>query len=99
MTEDLQNRRATDPVLDEIRRNQIEILSLLKGLSRAFPENKFGEPDLSGHRTYHDELIVKDKEFSEVRQEAVKKVVSTGIAGLAMITIYALWDYIKAHLK
>ena len=99
MAEEFQNRRATDPLLDEIRRNQIEILSLLKGFSRAFPENKFGEPDLVGHRAYHDELINKDKEFGEVRQEAVKKVVSTGIAGLAMITIYALWDYIEAHIK
>lgn len=79
--------------------NQKEMMSMLKGLTSAFPINEIGQPDFDGHRRDHSERLRKDKEFAETRREAARKVVSAGTLGGVTIMIYALWDYIKAHLK
>jgi hypothetical protein len=92
-------RRAVDPVIAEILSNQKEILSLMKGLVSAFPINEIGQPDFDGHRRSHAEMMRKDREFAETRRDAARKVVSAGTLGGATILLYALWDYIKAHIK
>ena len=65
----------------------------------AFPMNEIGQPDFDGHRRHHADMIRKDREFAETRRDAARKVVSAGALGGATIMLYALWDYIKAHLK
>lgn len=101
MTEEykMPERRAVDPAIAEILSNQREMMGLLKGLVSAFPMNEIGQPDFDGHRRHHADMIRKDREFAETRRDAARKVVSAGTLGGATIMLYALWDYIKAHLK
>lgn len=97
--ENTQDRRAVDQLLKQILDNQVEMMGVLKSLARAFPNDEFGEPDYDGHRRYHALLIRRNQESSQVRQEAVKRVVSAGALGLATVIAYAVWDYLRAALR
>lgn len=65
----------------------------------AFPENKKGKPDLDGHRTHHESLI-EEAELSKQRAEDLKrKWMDRAGWALMVFVAFAVWEYIKAHLK
>ena len=84
--------------LGQILANQETALTLLKSQSRAFPENRHGEPDYEGHYDHHAGLIKNAAKLDDTRHEAIKKVVTSACVAAAGIVAYALWDYAKAHL-
>lgn len=85
-------------VLAKILANQEATVALIKAQSRAFPENRHGEPDYEGHYEHHAGLIKNAAKLDDTRHEAIKKVVTSACVGFGGILVYALWDYAKAHL-
>ena len=95
----LPNRRESDPVLLQVLQGQKEILDAIKDISRAFPKDEFGEPDYDGHRRAHQAMIESAQSSAESRRDAVKNVRNAVLLGGGTITLTAVWEYIKNHVK
>lgn len=93
-----EHRCENKDALSQILTNQEAALALLKAQSRAFPENRHGEPDYEGHYDHHAGLIKHAEKLDATKHEAIKKVVAAACVGFGGIMVYALWDYAKAHL-
>lgn len=87
--------REVEKLRDDLR----AVSTRLDAVELGFPRNDIGVPDFDGHRRFHSKMI-KDAETSDSdRREAVKKLTMSGVVGGLTIVVYALWDYLKAHLK
>ena len=92
-------RRANITLLEKIEATQHEILQKVNLIITAFPLDDLGRPDFDTHRRSHQKDIIDAKEADKAKREAVGHVAKVGITSGLGITLYALLDYLKAHLK
>lgn len=57
------------------------ILAELKKIEGAFPRNEDGEPDVEGHRRFHDAKIKAAEEEAQFWKELKMEVAKKGLAG------------------
>lgn len=93
------DRRESDAMLRQVLQGQKEILAAIKDITRAFPQDEFGEPDYDGHRRAHKIMMDHAKDTAEGRRDAVKNVRNAVLLGGGTITLTAMWEYVKTHLK
>lgn len=73
----------------------------LTALHKAFPEVE-GAPDLEGHRTHHEMLMVeaaeRKKTVDRIKAKAIDMIVSGTIIGLVVVTALGAQSWLKAWL-
>ena len=75
-----------------------EVNKLKSDLERAFPADRFGEPDYHGHGEYHQRRITDENKLNELKDTAVKRVVSGGVWALVIFLAIASWEYFKGQV-
>ena len=63
-------------------------------LLAAFPEG-----GLVQHRLDHERSMASDKSARLLREGVTRNVISGGAWATILVVAYALWDYMKAHIK
>lgn len=92
-------RRAQDVLLQQVLKGQEEIKEILREMTKAFPQNEFGDPDFDGHRNDHKRRIADAQRSESDKRESASKVRNAIIIGGGTLGLTAVWEYVKAHLK
>jgi hypothetical protein len=93
------DRRSHDKLMQQVLDGQEEIKAILHGIDRAFTKNDIGEPDYEGHRKAHKDMIEAARRSEEDKRESAGKVRNALIIGAGSLSLTALWEYVKAHLR
>lgn len=64
-----------------------QVLSELKSIKTAFPEDEFGNMDGTGHRRYHEEMIAAAKAQTAFWNDLKNELVRKGLFGLLVIAL------------
>jgi hypothetical protein len=63
------------------------IIAELKSIKSAFPEDEFGQVDVTGHRRYHEEMLAAAKAQTEFWRELKLDIAKKGIWGLLIVIV------------
>ena len=76
------------------------ILSEIKKLEGAFPRNEDGDPDVDGHRRFHESKIKAAEEEAAFWKELKMEIAKKGLAGAwALLVIIAGLAFVGASAK
>lgn len=66
------------------------ILSELKKIEGAFPRNEDGEPDVDGHRRFHETKIEAAKEEARFWRELKMEIAKKGLSGVWALLVVVI---------
>ncbi len=72
----------------------IDVQEKLSMLLAAFPEG-----GLVQHRLDHERMMAENKSAAALREGVARNIISGGAWATILVVAYALWDYLKAHIK
>lgn len=65
-----------------------------------YPVDKDGRPDVSGHRSYHEELIEQERVRTEYWRKMTFELTKYGLIGFVLWAVTQLWvAFIKGPVK
>lgn len=98
-TDDQGVKRETPDEMD-IERKLDLILVGIKKLEGAFPRNELGEPDVEGHRRFHDMKIKAAEQEAEFWRDLKLEIAKKGLAGAwGLVVIIAGLALVGASAK
>lgn len=84
---DNQQGLVVDNKMAHIEEQLNTIIAELKSIKSAFPEDEFGQVDVTGHRRYHEEMLAAAKAQTEFWRELKLDVAKKGVWGLIIVII------------
>jgi hypothetical protein len=77
----------TDNKIAHIEEQLNTIIAELKSIKSAFPEDEFGQVDVTGHRRYHEEMLAAAKAQTEFWRELKLDIAKKGVWGLLIVIV------------